>query len=1707
MTPPLRPWPARRRAGAGAASASRGTLRALMALAVVAVAALAVAGCQPRGAGSGNATTAAPTWAKSFGGPGNDYGSMAIRTAEGGYLFVGARDGGPALAAGRANAFGADAWSDLWIVKLDALGDVQWERAHGENALGSARAGVRRSIAELQFADDGGYWLAGRESEGERIDTFVARLDRSGSVLWSRTFDVPDFPGVGQRLDDGLSAYAGSIVETIGDVTELVDRITPTRDGGLLIAATIAGHVRVSTGGGVAERRAASGIVVMKLAPSGERQWMRHFVAGPLGDESSRVTNLREAPDGTALVTTHQTLLRVDAGAVRWAVHDDTDGYRIDPSGAALLPLEYAGRTGAAAMEGILVGGTVDIDDWAIVADLGSIAPNLRRYGYDGTEQWTRTFEVADAGQLLAAQSACTRFAPRGASCNTVVLIDPNRIGGSARNLLLAQVIDTNGDDARVATALPGLRGVCDFRRDDAFLPDGRPSLRALVSDADGRLGTLVLDDLGAVRVPFAPLAAATRACGDTHETLPAPRLATDGRVARLENSPTDRDVREFVVTDASGAEQVRIAFREAAESTPQGRHLARAVIQTDDDSDGQADDGYVVALDAYDGPYGTRATAMLAKFDASGALSWVRDYPGLRLSFDYVDVSRRLLQTFEGSGATRRPTGFAFLATARADEGGELGVVLVRTNALGVVSGTSAFVKDGSNGANRAALAALADGGIVALADDVVARFAADGAVQWRRALATGDDYSALVVLSDGYAVAGGASNGPIVVRLAADGSVRWARRYPLVRDDRLSSYGPVALDAAPDGSLRVGATIGIELPEDQIGVFDDDRRFDLRVLALESDGTLRWDRQIGGRESDLLTSLEATPDGGVLIGATSASLGEAAEAWILRLGPDGRAGPGCAAAFADSVGLGRAQSVTLTAAPAAAPSRAVLAIGDRTAALASRPAAASTVVARQCSGVAQSPTSATDPPPPNTSELTVVQGGSITGVVFSVPNGILCGVAQNAGACTARFPNGMRVSLDIDPGSRSKFEGWTGCDAVVDRRCEVTIDRARSVTVRFADAPQADMVTFGIDAIGGRGRVSGTAGLNCAAGRLGAPACRVSVGRGSQLNVTATPDETRTFLGWGGACASFGTTRSILYVPAANTVCSANFSGPPAGAPNVAVELFPTLPPSGAIGYSYPGNVSSTPAGIDCGTRGVACIEGFVAGTNVRLTGDATLAGWEFERFDCTGVPGDDTSRSIDLGTLVGDVNCNAVFSQDVRRLTLRMLTDDAPRSPGNVFAIGGGLDCTASCDRSMARDRLVALRATPDAGHRFDSWQGCESLSPDPLGSARPPLCNVRLDQSREVIAFFSQPNNPGFNVVLAVGYTPGSTGGRATSQPLGAIDCTPQGGTCSAVYRVNDDVVLDIVPPAGGTVASQTGCDTFVPASGATPATCGFRMTADRVVTFGTTRPNAAPVAAFTFEPQAPLAGQPVTFDARASSDDVGIVTYRWDFTNNGSFDAVGALVSETFTAGAYTARLRVEDGDGAFAETTRAFTVVAPATRFPLTVSRGGSGVGTVIALQQGINCGSDCTEDYLAGSLVDLLVTPSGGSAFVSWQGCTQELPQPNGIPLCRVTMSGPVTIGVTLAAVGTQVPLTLRMQGSGDGVVVYTPSTTACSKSSEPTCVRSFATGTTVTLDATAYTGFRVGEWNGCDAVSQNGTRCSVTMNAARTVDVFLVP
>jgi len=115
----------------------------------------------------------------------------------------------------------------------------------------------------------------------------------------------------------------------------------------------------------------------------------------------------------------------------------------------------------------------------------------------------------------------------------------------------------------------------------------------------------------------------------------------------------------------------------------------------------------------------------------------------------------------------------------------------------------------------------------------------------------------------------------------------------------------------------------------------------------------------------------------------------------------------------------------------------------------------------------------------------------------------------------------------------------------------------------------------------------------------------------------------------------------------------------------------------------------------------------------------------------------------------------------------------------------------------------------------------------------------------------------------------------------------------------------------------------------------------------------------PVASFIFSPTDPLEGEPITFDASASTPDGGtIVSYEWNFGDGNITTASDPIITHTYpTFGNYTVTLNVTDSEGKWDTESKTITVRAPPPpQYYLTVKTEPAEITTILGEGWYDNC-------------------------------------------------------------------------------------------------------------------------------------------------------
>ena len=345
----------------------------------------------------------------------------------------------------------------------------------------------------------------------------------------------------------------------------------------------------------------------------------------------------------------------------------------------------------------------------------------------------------------------------------------------------------------------------------------------------------------------------------------------------------------------------------------------------------------------------------------------------------------------------------------------------------------------------------------------------------------------------------------------------------------------------------------------------------------------------------------------------------------------------------------------------------------------------------------------------PPPTHELTVAKAGApADGTVTSVAphTGIDCGPT-----CAHEFPAGSDVTLNALPDQASEFTGWSGSGCSGTGPCEVTMSAAHTVTATFAllPPPTHELTVAKAGAPADGTVISAPTGIDCG------PTCSHDFAAGSDVTLTATADTGSTFTGWSGSGISCSGTGTCTVALNADEIVTATFNSVPAGDHALSV----------AKTGNGSGTVTSTPAGIACGTT---CSAAFPAGSSVTLTA-APAAGAAFAGWSGAGCSGTGTC----VVTMSADQSVTATFNLTTATPTLSVAKTG--NGSGTVTSAPAGIACGTTCSAGLPAGSSVTLTAEPDQGSELTGWSGsgisCPGTGP----------CVVAMNADQSVIATFN------------------------------------------------------------------------------------------------------------------------------------------------------------------------------------------------------------------------------------------------------------------------------------------------------------------------------------------------------------------------------
>lgn len=520
-------------------------------------------------------------------------------------------------------------------------------------------------------------------------------------------------------------------------------------------------------------------------------------------------------------------------------------------------------------------------------------------------------------------------------------------------------------------------------------------------------------------------------------------------------------------------------------------------------------------------------------------------------------------------------------------------------------------------------------------------------------------------------------------------------------------------------------------------------------------------------------------------------------------------------------------------------------------------------------------------------------------------------------------------------------------------------------------------------------------------------------------------------------------------------------------------ATKLLTINPPTGGVI-----TVSGAGLSLSCDSTGTSCSGQATVGQTATITAAAD-SGYKFVNWSVvvgTGTPQTVTGATYTTlmpnNTVTVTANFQALYTLSASISGVNggggEISSSLAGTQGWTISCNSDPKFSLNCSATYANGTAVILTATPWSSSVFSGWSNCNG----PNGN----LCTAIVDTNKTVSATFTANT-------LTVNKS-GAGSGTVTSSP-GTINC---GSTCSNTFNVGSSITLTAAPAAGSGFSGWSGACTGI------DLTCTFTLSTPSSVTANFTplynlHTSAVSINNGSGSISSSPAGSP-------SAISCGTSIFNGFICDSGYLpNTVVTLTAtpDTNTVFSGWSNCSAPSGNQCTVTMDAAKNVGATFTANTLSISKSGSGSGTVSSVPAAIDCGATCSGSFNAGATVQLTAAADKFSAFTGWSGACSGTS-----PICQVAMNAPT--GAT-ANFTRYYQLTVSSAGTGSGTVTSSPGAISCGA----TCSDSYLDGSTVLLSAVPAAGSYFSGWSGaCIGASPV---CRVTLTAATDVTASFSP
>ncbi len=374
-------------------------------------------------------------WQHSYGGPAGDYPQEIQITKDGGFIVTGYTEAEGGDVEG---CHGNTIISDIWVLKLNASGNIQWKRTLGGDCVETSFSGIRQTA-------DGGYILAGTsasvncEIPGNHggTDIWVVRLTGDGDIIWNKSFggSRTEYASAIAITPDGEYVIAGSSESNDGDLTKNNgDRdawIIKLSDSGNLIwqqnfggsgtdeflsvdvledGSYVAAGYTFSRNGDVFFHHGERDFFVVKLQADGSTGWIKTY-GGTMHDVANGVA---ATSDGGCILTGSTSSNDGDVSGNHQSIGTFSDFWvlKIDKSGNIQQQKCYGGQFNEIANSitltpdgGYLIAGSAESPDGDLNCNTGATDCWVIKINDGGIILWQKSFGGSYHDEARSAQA------------------------------------------------------------------------------------------------------------------------------------------------------------------------------------------------------------------------------------------------------------------------------------------------------------------------------------------------------------------------------------------------------------------------------------------------------------------------------------------------------------------------------------------------------------------------------------------------------------------------------------------------------------------------------------------------------------------------------------------------------------------------------------------------------------------------------------------------------------------------------------------------------------------------------------------------------------------------------------------------------------------------------------------------------------------------------------------------------------------------------------------------------------------------------------------------------------------------------------------------------------------------------------------------------------------------------------------------------